>query len=1138
MNVYFITLLILIFYLVLAWIVGPLIHLTGATLWLLRGSLMLLGVVAAGLFLWFHHRLKRGSTLAPAQFAGVAEQLKLLLRQAEQKLTMGKQGSLGSLPIVFVLGDLNSAKTSSMIHSGLDPELIAGHVYRDSDVVPTATINIWFARKTVFIEAGGQLAANPQLWAQVLRQTRPKSISAAVGKGQQAPRAALVCVDTERLSSSQAAIQNLANRLKEMARSLGAPFPVYVLFTKLDRLPHFADFVSNLAPEESAQILGATLPRASTQGVFAEEENKRLTRAFDQIIYSLAEKRLDFLSRETLPEKAAGIYEFPRELRKNRNQVVQLLVDLTRPTQLSANPFLRGFYFSGVRAVLVNEAVSVPAAVHTAAAPGSGATRMFNFAQEALAASQNVPQRTVQSRKVPEWAFLPHLFTEIVLADRVAFSASHQSTRVDRLRRGLLASVAVLLLAFSVALLVSFVRNRILENNVAQNALRLNAISAGAVIENPSLEQLQQLDQMRGPLATLSQWKADGPPLSYRFGLYTDIYPQTYSLYFQNFRRLLLGWTQARMVGMMRQLPDSPLPSDLYAPNYDLLKAYLITTSYHDKSTQDFLSPELLKIWSNGRDIDPARLDLARTQFEFFSQQLPTLTENLGSADSGAVEHTQRYLKQFKDLDRLYQALLSEAGKSNPSINFNRLYPDARVVVSNGYEVPGAFTKGGYLAMQEILKNPAKYFGGEKWVLGESGSSALPVDTLKDELRRRYLAEFANRWSAFLNATVVPTRYSSFAEASSKLKALSGPAAPLLQLFSLVTQNTSMDSSLAAGEFQPTQLVAPSPQPLIGAANQPYMSALLTLQSSLDGLATAFPHGTTDPSATAPVQQNAVAAKGSVGQIAQSFHVDSQGHVDAQVRSLMERPINAVQSLLGNQLPGALNGAAADMCSQFRAIAAKYPFNSGAKQEATVDDLKFFQLPAGTLWSFYDTNLKPIVQRQGTQFTQNPNAPVRISPQFLSFLSRAALVADALFPQQSPSPHASYVLKQVPNKGTDQLNLAIDGKTLSGAGHSTDFEWPGSSVGATLTGNVGGSQMSFISYPGLWGAFHFLQDAKWTSAGGGQILEWPIQFNGRPILLPDGSPLVIRYELQGNLNQLLHGGGGLEGLHCPPLGAH
>jgi hypothetical protein len=60
-------------------------------------------------------------------------------------------------------------------------------------------------------------------------------------------------------------------------------------------------------------------------------------------------------ARERRADKlGAAIYELPREFRKLRNAAVRLLVDLGRPSQLRVNPFLRGFYFSGVRPVVVN----------------------------------------------------------------------------------------------------------------------------------------------------------------------------------------------------------------------------------------------------------------------------------------------------------------------------------------------------------------------------------------------------------------------------------------------------------------------------------------------------------------------------------------------------------------------------------------------------------------------------------------------------------------------------------------------------------------------------------------------------------------------------------------------------------------
>src|SRR5205807_3280594 len=56
------------------------------------------------------------------------------------------------------------------------------------------------------------------------------------------------------------------------------------------------------------------------------------------------------LDRENEPANVAGVYEFPRELGKLRKNLNQYLVELCKPSQLSANPYLRGFYFTGIRA--------------------------------------------------------------------------------------------------------------------------------------------------------------------------------------------------------------------------------------------------------------------------------------------------------------------------------------------------------------------------------------------------------------------------------------------------------------------------------------------------------------------------------------------------------------------------------------------------------------------------------------------------------------------------------------------------------------------------------------------------------------------------------------------------------------------
>jgi type VI secretion system protein ImpL len=140
------------------------------------------------------------------------------------------------------------------------------------------------------------------------------------------------------------------------------------------------------------------------------------------------------------------MYEFPREFRKVHQALVRFLVELCRPSQLTVAPFLRGFYFSGVRPIMVNEvAPAAPIAPTPAAGGRMGATSMFR----AQAAAAGGAQRIVGQRKVPQWLFLSHFFNDLLLADTAAKGASASSIRASMPRRILLTAAAVLCLIYS-----------------------------------------------------------------------------------------------------------------------------------------------------------------------------------------------------------------------------------------------------------------------------------------------------------------------------------------------------------------------------------------------------------------------------------------------------------------------------------------------------------------------------------------------------------------------------------------------------------------------------------------------------------------------------------------------------------------
>src|SRR5579859_14618 len=310
----------------LAYFAGHIVHAQGASLLLLRVLISLAGAAAAAAIATFQYRSGKDKGEATAS-AKDSTDFDLAWRDAARKLGTSQQGgpkTLDRLPLLYVLGDANSAKTATVLQSGLNPELLAGQVYRSGDIIPTPSLNLWYTASGVVVEVGESVRNDASLLGKLVRRTRAKVYRAALGSGA-APRAAVVCVSMEQFQGANAA-QNatasaraLGGKLREISRQLGTALPVYVIFTKLDRVAHFPEFVRNLSNEEAHQVLGATLPRSqTTAGTHAEQATQEIGAALDQLCFSLAEFRLDLLARETDQTTTVDVYEFPRELRKLR----------------------------------------------------------------------------------------------------------------------------------------------------------------------------------------------------------------------------------------------------------------------------------------------------------------------------------------------------------------------------------------------------------------------------------------------------------------------------------------------------------------------------------------------------------------------------------------------------------------------------------------------------------------------------------------------------------------------------------------------------------------------------------------------------------------------------------------------------
>src|SRR5579863_1786146 len=145
---YLLSALCVVLFVVVSWVVTGLFHLSGTVEMLVRMVLVAVIFSLVGLVYWLRQRKQRRQQTEAerAQAAADADQREIesFVRDAEVRLaasSLGKDAKVGNLPIYFLVGETGAAKTSLMVHSGADPDLLAGQVYQDANLVPTRPVN-------------------------------------------------------------------------------------------------------------------------------------------------------------------------------------------------------------------------------------------------------------------------------------------------------------------------------------------------------------------------------------------------------------------------------------------------------------------------------------------------------------------------------------------------------------------------------------------------------------------------------------------------------------------------------------------------------------------------------------------------------------------------------------------------------------------------------------------------------------------------------------------------------------------------------------------------------------------------------------------------------------------------------------
>jgi type VI secretion system protein ImpL len=269
-------------------------------------------------------------------------------------------------------------------------------------------------------------------------------------------------------------------------------------------------------------------------------------------------------------------------------------------------------------------------------------------------------------------------------------------------------------------------------------------------------------------------------------------------------------------------------------------------------------------------------------------------------------------------------------------------------------------------------------------------------------------------------------------------------------------------------------------------------------------------------------------------QTAQAFHIDPQSHVDSTVLALMEAPITSAEALVRGLGPQQANAGGKSFCAAYNQVFGKFPFNPSSTLQASPAEVTALLQPGtGSLWQFYNSNLKATLIQQGAEYQPAANSPVHVTPGFVRFFNRAAALSANFFPAGASSPQLVFVLRYLPTNGIQNASFTVDSQSMAGKDGSKQFTWNAQTAQqAQLSAN--GLPLQF---QGTWSLFVLLNKARVVRGGASNQLEFPVEVSNTPVKAPDGTPLVVRFELSGPGAEVLLPGS-LSGLRCVAEVAH
>ncbi len=725
------------------------------------------------------------------------------------KLSGGRTGdqALYALPWYAIVGPPGAGKTTALRYSGLQFPFLDPQGGGVRGVGGTRNCDWWFTNEAIILDTAGRYtteSGDQDEWVAFLEQLMKY-------RPEKPLNGAIVAVSvSELLDATDEQIRALAEKVRgrvdEMQVTLKMRMPIYVMFTKTDLVAGFTDYFGDLKKSERGQPWGATIriddPKTEPGKIFDNE--------FDLLVERLhlrVSKRINLERNRTGRER---IYQFPLEFAAIKKPLADFMQAAFAPgAGTGPEPLLRGFYFtSGTQ-------------------EGKPLDRVVGAMGRAFGLKGSVVEE--EAPKESKSYFLRDVFMNIIFPDQDLAALSQAEVRRRLLQRTAIGAAAVFVaLLFVIPGVISYLNNRelVLESERISNA----AAQVNWKDGTSSVQKVQRLDELRGQIEKLKDWRDNGKPISYSWfmyqgnSLYESLVKQYNATLTEGFLQPSKGKLEEKLVAV--QGKD-------YLKDYNNLKTYLLLGEPErlasDPELEKWHSARLTQVWAEVLlpQSELPESDLKAKVFPHVQLYVRLMRDKdipPVQRDTKLVESAREKLRTADQATAFYQLFvdprkdekIDETGPDSPdnlkypAVTLRTIFSDRPelmgqngVLDSNTYkttgkngEVEGPFTIDAFKVIDKLFaEEGVKLLEREQWVVpydrDEAKQKEKVVQALK-RARRQYEDNYISAWEAFFRDIEVKIPQTN-AESIDEFRKLSTPEWAYKRLLVTLSDNIPCD---------------------------------------------------------------------------------------------------------------------------------------------------------------------------------------------------------------------------------------------------------------------------------------------------------------------------------------------------------